>query len=420
MEQTISQPAETIGAEARVAFYPLFFVPPARPQEEWRVGLERGALAIALPEEGVRGIQHLLAGKSIAEAAAALQQEYGEAVDLSDLVQELAALGLVERVGTQTFGPPEIIGQRWLQAIPPAWVAWLYSRPALLIAGAMILLGPLLMLLDPSTRPQARDLLWSSSYTLDLVVLLVLGPLLILKHELGHLLAARAKGVSGELTFGHRLFYLVAVSRIGGIWKLRRFDRLVIYCAGMATDGITASLCLLLIVVTRWAGLPLPGSLEALLRFLALSEYLGIAWEFQIFLKTDVYHIFADLTNRHDLPQQASALLRSVWQRLFRSRRPRQEPEAQRYDLLTLGYTALSVIGVGGSLLWFAWYLAPATLIAYSNEIALLGAGIHAMNLLAQLDSLAALVLQSLSFVLLGWSIARTYRAKARKNASIS
>ncbi len=104
-----------------------------------------------------------------------------------------------------------------------------------------------------------------------------------------------------------------------------------------------------------------------------------------------------------------------MWQRLFRSRHPRQEPGAQRYDLLTLGYTALSAIGVGGSLLWFAWYLAPATFIAYSNEIAQLGTGVRAMNLLAQLDSAVALVLQSLSFLLLGWSIARTYRAKARQ-----
>jgi hypothetical protein len=126
-----------------------------------------------------------------------------------------------------------------------------------------------------------------------------------------------------------------------------------------------------------------------------------------------VYHIFADLTNRHDLPQQASALLRSEWQRLFR--RPQQEPERQHYDALAFGYAALSVIGIGGSLVWFAWYLAPATFIAYSNEIALLGAGVRAMNFLAQLDSAVALLLQSLGFLLLGWSIARTYRAKARQ-----
>lgn len=415
MEQALIQSADTSRVDARVAFYPLFFVPPPRPQEEWRVGVERSALAIALPEEGVRGIQHLLAGKSIAEATAALQQEYGEAADMADLVQALAALGFVERIGTQTFGPPEIVGQRWLQAIPSAWVAWLYSRLALLIAGAIILLGPILLLLDPAVRPQARDLLWSSSYTLDIVVLLLLGPLLILKHELGHLFAAHAKGVSGELTFGHRLFYLVAVSRLGGIWKLRRFDRLVIYCAGMMNDCITASLCLLVIVTAQYASLPLPNSLEALLRLLALSEYLNLAWEFQIFLKTDIYHLFADLTDRHDLPDQVVLILRSMWSRFVQHHRQRREDE--RYDLLTLGYTVLSVIGIGGSFLWLVFYLAPASYMALLNEIKTLGSGFRAMNILVQLDSAVALLLQLLCFVLLGWSIARTYRSKARQRA---
>jgi putative peptide zinc metalloprotease protein len=417
MEQVLTQSAETIGADAHVAFYPLFFVPPLRKQEEWRVGLERGALAIELPEEGVRGIQHLLAGKSIGEAAAALRQEYDEAVDIADLVQELAQLGFIERIGTQTFGPPEIVGQRWLQSIPPASIAWLYCRPALLIAGAIILLGPVLLLLDPTVRPQAHDLLWSSSYTLDLVMLLVLGPLLILKHELGHLFAARAKGVSGELTFGHRLFYLVAVSRLGGIWKLRRFDRLVIYCAGMMNDCIIASLCLLLLFTAQYAHLPLPHSLEALLRFLALSEYLGVAWEFQIFLKTDVYHIVADLTNRHDLPDQASALLRLGWQYLFRQRPPPQEQREQRHDILTLGYAALSIIGIGGSFLWLVFYLVPAMYLAVLNEIGALATGFRAMNVLAQLDSMAALLLQLLCFFLLGWFIARKRLHRAGKEA---
>lgn len=412
MEEALIQSADTIGTDVHVAFYPLFFVPPARPQEEWRVGLERGALAIALPEEGARGIQHLLAGKPIAEAAAALQQEYGDAVDIADLVQELAQLGFVERIGTQAFGPPEAIGQRWLQAIPPAWIAWLYSRPALLVAGAIILLGPVLLLLDPTVRPRAQDLIWSPSYALDFAILVVLGPLLQLKHELGHLLAARAKGVSGELTFGHRLFYLVAVSRIGGIWKLRRFDRLVIYGAGMASDCIAASLCLLLIVGTKHAGFSLPSSLEVLLRFLAILEYLSVAWEFQIYLKTDVYHLLADLTHRHDLPQQVVLLLRAEWHRLFRQHQPRREQAAPPSDLLTLGYAALSIIGIGGSLLWFVIYLAPATFLAFHNEILLLGTGIRTRNLLAQVDSAAALALQSLCFVLLGWSWVRTYRER--------
>jgi putative peptide zinc metalloprotease protein len=414
MEQASLQTPHSIYEASRVSFYPLFLVPPVAPQEEWRVGLEGSSLAIELPEEGVRGIQHLQAGKSVAETAAALWQEFGEAVDTIDLVQGLADLGFVARVDAHVFPSPEIVGQRWLQAIPSAAVAWLYSWPALLIAGVVILVGPILLLADPAVRPRSQDLLWSSSYSLDIIVLVVISPILILKHELGHLLAARAKGLSGELTFGHRLFYLVAVSHIGGIWKFPRLDRMIIYCAGMASDCVTASICLLVIFISRQLGLFLPGSLESLLRLLALSEYLALVWEFQIFLKTDVYHIVSDLTNRHDLPSQAAAVFHSGWRRLFRRRGQCRESAEQHFDLLTVSYAALSLIGIGGSILWGTFYLIPATFTAIHNEIAQLGTGMRTMNLLAALDSVVGLALEGLYLFLLGWSIIRTHRSRMR------
>jgi hypothetical protein len=344
MERANIQQLYSISNDSQVCFYP-FIRPPEHKQQEWRVGLEGSSLAIELPEEGARAIQHLLAGQTLAEASVTLQQEFGDAVDVSDLVQELAQLGFVEHIGIQEFKSPEMIGQRWLQAIPVTWIAWFYSRPALTAATVLILLGPLLLLFDPTLRPQTQDLLWSFSYTLDLVVLLFIGPALILKHESGHLLAARAKGLPAELTFGHRLFCLVAISRIGEIWKCGRFDRIVIYCAGIATNGITASLCLLIIFVCNRLGIFLPISLKALLRFLALSEYLGIAWQFQIFLKTDFYHLIADLTNRHALPDQAAMFLRSVWLHIFHWYHKRHNERQKSWDMLASGYAILDVIG---------------------------------------------------------------------------
>jgi hypothetical protein len=124
-----------------------------------------------------------------------------------------------------------------------------------------------------------------------------------------------------------------------------------------------------------------------------------------------VYHIFADLTDRHDLPDQVAMMFRSWWHRLI----PRQqERESERYDLLTWGYAALSVIGLGGSLIWLVLYLAPATVIAFQNEILLLRTSLRTVNILASLDSAVALALQLLCFFLLGWSIIRSRRTEAR------
>lgn len=407
-ELTSTLPAYTLGEDSLVRFYPFFLRAPEHGQEEWKVGLENSNIAIEISIEGTRAIQELQAGKSLAETASILHQEYGEIIDLVDLVQELAELSLVECIDGYQFAPPERIGQALLQRIPPGAVAWLYSRVTLLIFTAFILMGPLLLILQPALRPGAQDLLWSPSYTLDLLTLLILTPLLLFKHELGHLLAARAKGLPAELTFGSRLFYLVAVSRIGAIWKRSRFERLVIYSAGMANDCITASLCIFMLLAASHGVLFLTPSLAALLRLLIISEYLGVAWEFQIFLKTDVYHIFTEITGRHDLPERASALFRS-WRHLgfLHVQRSRHENLSVPYDKLTLGYTLLSLIGIGASCVWLVVYMIPATFIALHGEITLLATSLATKNVPALLDSLAALFMHLICFLLLGWSLVR-------------
>ena len=410
MASAIGCPSYDIREESQVHFYALFLRAPESEQHEWRVGVEGSAIALELPAEGARAIQILQMGKSIAETTALIQQEFDEDVDLVEFIKGLAELGLVSLIDDHQFNSPKRIGQKWLQRIPPKAVGWLYSQPALIVYATLLLVGPLLLLFQPALRPHAQDLLWSPSYSLDLLLLLVLGPLLLLKHEFGHLLAARAKGLPAELTFGHRLFYLVAVSRIGEIWKRSRFERLLIYSAGMLNDGMTASLCLLLLFVGSHGTLPLPPSLVALLRFIALSQYLGIVWQFQIFFKTDVYYIFTEHVNRHDVPEQASAFLRALGHTLFAHSHPGgQQKQPVSADKLTLGYIALSMIGIGASYVWFVFYSIPATLLALHGEIGLLITSIHAKNGLGILDALAALSVQLVCFSLLGWSIVRKH-----------
>jgi len=412
MEVTRADPAELLHSEAQVRFHPFYLRSPRQREGEWRVGLEKTTLAIELPVEGVKAMQALQSGQTLAETAELLLQEYGEAIDLADLVQTLAELGMVARIDTIQFALPERVGQRWLERISPDLVGWIYSRVSLVIFMALLITGPLLLVLVPALRPRAQDLLWASSYTLDLLMLLILGPLLLLKHELGHLLAARAKGLPAELTFGHRLFYLVSVSRIGEIWKCSRRERVLIYCAGMLNDGVTASCCLLLLFAASIHILLLSSSLLSLLRFIVLSEYLGIAWQFQVFMKTDVYHLLADLTGRHDLPEQAATFLRSWWRAVWpiRLRRVSGQDIASPVDPLLPGYTALSIIGISASCIWLFFYALPAMLIAWQGEIMLLWRSIPARNLLALCDGAVALCLQLLWLFLLCWSIIRKWR----------
>jgi putative peptide zinc metalloprotease protein len=407
-----------------VQFQPLTFLPPEDDDGEWIVGHEASDTAITLPAPGVVVIQQLQTGATVAQARSMAIDRYHEDIDVADLVKSLTDLGFVAAVDTWRISELAPIGQRWLRFIPPKAVTWLYSPPLLLLYLALALIGPVLLLADAGIRPQAHDLLWSSSYAVDMVTLLLLTPALLLKHELGHLLAGRGKGLSAELTFGHRFIYLVVVSRVAAVWKLRRRDRLVIYSAGMLNDLVFAGIGSLVLVAAQRRLLPLSPAISGLIALLVISEYVGVAWEFQIFLKTDVYHIMADLTGRHDLPEQARALLTRFLHRFLTLLHLRSdfrsdgEDVHERADWLTVSYTLLAVIGIGGTLIWFIIYLIPATILAITGETAQLVAGLRAGYLLAALDGAVAILSQMIFVALLLWSWARERRARQRQVTS--
>ncbi len=416
---------QAVQRDARVSFHPLYFRTPDRAGEEWIVGHEPSDTAITLPESGIVAIKRLQAGVTFTEAAEAVRRQCGEDIDIGDLVEGLAGVGFVASLDGQRLPEPERIGQRWLSRIPSAWAGWLYSPLALTVWVCVALAGPLVLMFDPAIRPQARDLLWSDSYAVDILTLIVIAPLLLVKHELGHLLAGRAQGLAAELTFGHRLIYLVAVSRVAGVWKLSRWKRLVIYSAGMLNDLVWAGAGTLLLALAQARVIALSTQVEGLIGLLILSEYVGVAWEFQVFLKTDVYHIMADLTGRHDLPERARLLLYTVLRRLQElvvSRRlpvagvsNLAEDEGASFDWLDIGYTSLAVIGIGGTLIWFLVYLLPANITAIVGAMTRVAIGFHTGQALALLDGVVALGCQGVFWGLLVWSWLKGYRKHSRQ-----
>src|SRR6266702_1608715 len=423
MEQEMTFRPLAVTSASTIQFRPLFFRASETPADEWVVGHEPSDTAIALPESGVIAIRHLQAGSSVARAGEAVRLDCGDEIDVVDLIEGLAELGLVEAIDGQRCVEPETIGQSWLARIPTTGVAWLYSRPALVFFGLISIAGPLMLVWDAAIRPQARDVLWNASYIVDTLTLWLLSMLLLFKHELAHLIAARARGLDAELTFGHRLFYLVAVSRVAGIWKLPRRDRLLIYSAGIGSDCVVAGASTLVLFAGSIHLLVLSPTLKAFLDLVIISEYLGIVWEFQVFLNTDVYHIMADLTDQHDLPEQARMFLLKVWQRITSMIRASDEERASgsivratpgTISRLALAYTALLVLGITGSFIWLLFYLLPATGIAITEESRLLLGGLHTGNLASLLDGGIALTSQCVGCLLLAWSWLKNYRVARR------
>jgi len=150
-----------------------------------------------------------------------------------------------------------------------------------------------------------------------------------------------------------------------------------------------------------------------LLRFFCAAEYAAIAWECQIFLKTDVYHIVADLTGMHDLPERGRALLGALARWLFAlphaARRAAADasanvllrPRREAVYWITAGYALVHAVGIAGSFVYLFLYLLPANVAAVRGEIHLLASSLAPWQPLRLLDGGLALGLQSLFYWLL-------------------
>jgi prepilin signal peptidase PulO-like enzyme (type II secretory pathway) len=93
---------------------------------------------------------------------------------------------------------------------------------------------------------------------------------------------------------------------------------------------------------------------------LAFTVVMRFAWQFQLYMRTDLYYVFATALNCHDLHDAGTALLRNrLWRLLGRTSRLVDEQQWTEHDrrvgrwygpFILLGVTIMLLIAVLGSL----------------------------------------------------------------------
>ncbi|GAA3255076.1 hypothetical protein [Nonomuraea helvata] len=303
-----------------------------------------GETFVNVPGVAAAVIASLDGTRTAAEARAWVLAKQGVDVDVDAFLTGLGSAGLLNR----SERPPN----RW-DRIRPHHVAWLFSRPAHAVLILLTACAIAAAIADPGILPSLSALVWSDSFTFT--VAFVAGTwLLVLVHELGHISAARSLGVRAELSLGTRLQFLVAQTRITGIWAVPRRARYRAYLAGMRVDWFfaCAATCTLYIV-------ELP--LVRLVLVICLSQ---IAWQFMFFMRTDVYYAVANASGNKNLMADAQAHLRATLARKARSADTGKAPLSVRVYawFLVLG----RVLGLG----FFAAYTVPVTMAVCRQSIA--------------------------------------------------
>lgn len=383
----------------RLEFHPLTYVEERDGIAVGRADIESYAL---LPADGVALLKQLAGGMPVPEATNWYQSTFGEPVDMDDFVAALHDLGFVRDDGEPPAEPPKVRGRALGRAAfsPAAWVVY----------GAVAVAAVLAMALRPELRPRASNVFFVPSLIMVQLVLALFQPPVTLFHEWYHLLAARRLGLPSRLTIGRRYYYVVVETHLNALLGVPRRQRYLPMLAGMLADLLLFGVLVLVAAADPYAGLSLVGRLALAVAYIIMFR---VAWQFYIFLRTDLYYVLTTALGCTNLHEVTRAYLRDRFGWLPWVREsdwasgdwsPRDRKVAPWFALITLGGVGFLAVTI---VLWTApLVVAFGSRIAAAMSTSVTGAGFW--------DSIGSLLLIGFELVVMPVIAGRVGRRRAQ------
>ena len=349
--------------ERRVRLHPLTFLAEGDDVTVGRVDIDSYAV---FPPDGVALIERMIDGATPYDASRWYEQTYGEPVDIDGFVETLDELGfLVDGQAAPAMAPapgPEPKPEQ----TEPTRLRWqrtgelLFSKPAWLCFAALVALAVAACVATPALVPH-RDHVFFSHYLLVIELTVAFGQIpLILIHEVFHVLAGRRLGLHARIRVSHRLYFVVFETVMDGLVIVPRSKRYLPMLSGILADLLIVSSLTLI----AWVDITVEGSgslAAGICLALAFTTILRVAFEFLLFLRTDVYYLIATLRGCVDLHGTSRAIARNwLWRLLRRPRRMTDPALWHPNDVRTATwYAPLYVAGYALAFGLFALVLLP-------------------------------------------------------------
>ncbi|MDQ2893278.1 MAG: hypothetical protein M3R64_09360 [Pseudomonadota bacterium] len=312
----------TIAPDQRFCVVPLSV---QREGDDFLVGSAELEEFVQLPDEGVRILTMLREGTSVPKIAAAFAPDdgaggtaIGETIDVEDFLASMIEIGFVYPEGQADRHAERLANapadRRLVFRANRRVAAAIFSLPSLVVYLLIVGTAIAAAIRYPEARIQTDAFFVDNHLAATLVLLLILSSGTTALHELGHMLAAAAHGVVSRLGFGMRLWFVVAEADLSGTMALPKRQRYVPLAAGMMVDVL--NIALITIAVTMLLRHGVHGFAVALLQALALQLIVTLLWQFNIFLRTDVYFILCTWFGHPDLDRDARVYLGAILSRV--------------------------------------------------------------------------------------------------------
>ena len=291
-----------------------------------------------------------------------------------------------------------------------ALTSWISTNAAHAMVHPMVMLAEVIALFVsviipvslPSFAPKPGDYFWHPLISVNLLSGFVITWGCLYLHELGHLVVAKAYGVSGRLGLSHRLLFVVVETSFDDIYKVLPRQRIAIFSAGIGVDFLIIAISYGILSVQSWLLLTVPYMVFALIRQLVLLQWLAIAWQFFFFMKTDIYFIAKEFLQIENLYSLALARIRQ-WFMLEKS----TSILSFRDSLIVTCYSVFVVIGTLIAIVRYMVYNIPITLILIFLGAQKVFSGVNMENPWVVADGAIVLFLEFLYFSLLAVAFTR-------------
>lgn len=303
------------------------------------------------PPDGAALVRQLAAGMPPGQAGRWYADTYGEQVDMAEFLDTLGELQFLGAADPAAGAGPvawQRLG-RWMFS-PVAWGCYV-----LVIAAAAAE-----MIARPRLAPHPANLFFTHYVTVLAVVVFAGQFPLILLHESFHMLAGRRLGLRTSLRIGRRLYFLVFETRMDGLVAVPRRRRYLPMLSGLLADALVISVLTLIAAATIRPDGSVPLGGAVCLAF-AFTTALRFAWQFYVYLRTDLYYTAVTVLGCLDLHQAAQRILANRFRRLLR-RPPADESLLHPRDVAVgRWYSWLMLAGYVFSLTTLAVAIIPLT-----------------------------------------------------------
>jgi len=271
-----------------------------------------------IPESGVTILNMLRSGNTVAAVKSALAATSPDLLDVDGFLSQMSDIGLIYLEQEKARFDQDLRAKsqkaRRVFSVDARFANAIFSLPVLVCYLAIVGYALLSMIYNPSLRIN-----WSAFYTETnrtplLLLILLLYFINVVMHELGHMLAAARHGIKSQYGISNRLWYVVAESDLTGTMSLPKAQRYLPLFAGILVDLLNISLLTILLSSLLQSGAD-PFVIK-ITQVLVLQIFLSIGWQFNIFMKTDIYYVLCIYLSYPDLDQDARVYLNDLAARL--------------------------------------------------------------------------------------------------------